>query len=92
MNYGTGVFLFVEHTAAALEQLLSKEWMWYNVFRGNILPSMVESVHILSINNAPCQVGWVTLEYVLEGMTALLVSLWYKFHPPTLPNMPNSRE
>ena len=49
--------------------------------RGNIRPSMLKLVQLLSVDGTPRQLYWVTAESVSEGLTALLVILWSDLHP-----------
>ena len=48
--------------------------------RGNIRPSMLKSVQLISVNGTPGQLYWITEESVSEGLTALLVILWSELH------------
>ena len=45
---GISTFLFINRIAATAEKLHQKAWLWYKALRGNIWPSIMYSMHMLS--------------------------------------------
>ena len=64
---GVETFLFVACADAATDKLRTNSRLWYESLCGNFHLSMMDSLHLISIEGSPIHIDWVTTWEALGG-------------------------